>query len=208
MNSLEQFGVVPVDFGTLAASLSDYRYPKDKVSHMEKDGELIRLKKGLYVVSPKIHRMTISRELIANHLFGPSYVSFEYALSYYKLIPERVYTLRSMTMKRARSFSTPFGNFEYISAPSNYFQIGIDQVIVNNRYAYLIATPEKAICDLIMTTSGLRLQSVKAMQVYLEEALRFDFSAIDKFDVQIVKKCIDAGRKKAEITQLYKLFDL
>jgi len=206
MNSLEQFGVVPIDFGTLEVSLSDYRYPKDKISQMEKSGELIRLKKGLYVVSPQIHRMTISRELVANHLYGPSYVSFEYALSYYKLIPERVYTLRSMTMKRARNFSTPLGNFEYVSATNNYFQIGIDQVIVNDRYAYLIATPEKAICDLIMATPGLRLQSVKAMQVYLEEALRFDFSAIDKFDVLIVKKCIDAGRKKAEITQLYKLF--
>lgn len=53
---------------------------------MEKSGQLIRLKKGLFVASPDIHRMTISKELIANHLYGPSYISFENALSFYKLL--------------------------------------------------------------------------------------------------------------------------
>ena len=109
MNVLEQFGIVPIDFATLEAVLSEYRYPGDKVSKMEKNGELIRLKKGVFVVSPNIHRMTISRELIANHLYGPSYISFENALSFYKLIPERVHITRSMTLKRARKFSTPLG---------------------------------------------------------------------------------------------------
>ncbi|MDP3643299.1 MAG: hypothetical protein Q8S54_08945, partial [Bacteroidota bacterium] len=89
MNVLEQFGIVPIDFITLVAVLGEYRYPGDKVSKMEKKGELIRLKKGLFVVSPNIHRMTISKELIANHLYGPSYISCENALSFYKLIPER-----------------------------------------------------------------------------------------------------------------------
>ncbi|MDP3642904.1 MAG: hypothetical protein Q8S54_06895, partial [Bacteroidota bacterium] len=181
--------------------------PGDKVSKMEKKGEMIRLKKGLFVVSPKIHRMTISKELIANHLYGPSYISFENALSFYKLIPERVLITRSMTLKRSRNFSTPLGNFDYISAPKDYFQIGIRQEIINDRYAYLIASPEKAICDMIMATSGLRLQSVKAMQIYLEEDLRIDFSSNAAFDSQIIRQCMDAGRKKTELTQLYKLLE-
>ena len=207
MNVLEQFGIIPIDFNTLEAVLSEYRYPKDKVSKMEKSGELIRLKKGLFVVSPDIHRMTISKELIANHLYGPSYVSFETALSFYKLIPERVYTTRSMTLKRGRSFSNSLGNFDYISAPKDYYPIGICQEIVNDRYAYLIASPEKAICDMIMATSGLRLQSVKAMQIYLEEDLRIDFSSVAAFDTKIIRQCIDVGRKKTELTQLYKLLE-
>lgn len=207
MNILEQFGIVPIDFNTIESLLKEYRYPKDKVSQMERNGELIRLKKGLYIVSPEIHRQTISKELIANHLYGPSYLSFENALSFYKLIPERVYSTSSMTLKRARNFSTPFGNFEYISAPKDYFQIGIRQEIVNARFAYLIASPEKAICDMIIATSGLRLQSVKAMQIYLEEDLRIDFSAFETFDIQIIRQCINAGRKKTELTQLYKFLE-
>ena len=112
-----------------------------------------------------------------------------------------------MTLKRARKFSTPLGNFDYISAPKDYFQIGIRQEIVSDKYAYLIASPEKAICDMIIATPGLRLQSVKAMQIYLEEDLRIDFSAVETFDTQIIRQCIDAGRKKTELTQLYKLLE-
>ena len=207
MNVLEEFGIVPIDFPALVTVLGDYKYPKDKVSKMEGKGELIRLKKGLYVVAPDVHHMTISKELIANHLYGPSYISFENALSFYQLIPERVHTIRSLTLKRARNFSTPIGNFEYVSAQKNYFGIGIRQEIVNDRYAYLIASPEKALCDIIYATPGLRLQSVKAMQVYLEEDLRIDLSAIETFDTEIVRQCMVAGRKKTELTQLCKLLE-
>ena len=205
MNVLEQFGIIPIDFEALETVLTEYKYPKDKVSRMEKNGELLRIKKGLFVVSPEIHRMTISKELIANHLYGPSYLSLESALSFYKLIPERVHTVRSMTCKRSKSYTTPLGIFDYVSAPKEYFQVGIRQEIVNERFAFLIASPEKAICDLIVATSGLRIQSVKAMQIYLEEDMRIDLSAIENFDLQIVRQCIDSGRKKTELKQLYKL---
>jgi hypothetical protein len=57
---------------------------------------------------------------------------------------------------------------------------------------------------MIVSTARLRLQSVKALQQYLEEDLRIDFSGIDKFDADIVKQCIDTGVKKTELTQLYK----
>ena len=204
---LEEFGVVPIDFPALVTVLGDYKYPQDKVSKMESNGELIRLKKGLYVVAPNVHHLTISKELIANHLYGPSYISFESALSYYHLIPERVYSMRSLTLKRARNFSTPIGNFEYISAQKEYFEIGIRQEIINDRYAYLIASPEKALCDMIYATHGLRLQSVKAMQIYLEEDLRIDFSAVETFNTEIIRQCIDKGRKKTELTQLCKLLE-
>jgi len=207
MTVLEQFGIVPFDYITLKNVLGGYRYPGNKVSKMEQSGELIRLKKGLFVVSPKMHRMTISLDLIANHLYGPSYVSFENALSFYGLIPERVHNTRSMTLKRARSFATPLGNFDYISAPQDYFRIGIRQEIVSDSFAYLIASPGKAICDLIVATPGLRLQSVKAMQIYLEEDLRIELSAIEKSETQIISACIDAGIKKTELTQLYKLLE-
>jgi predicted transcriptional regulator of viral defense system len=205
MKSIEQFGIIPIDFATLATVFDNHKFPKDKISSLEKKGDLIRLKKGSYVVSPKIHNQPISNELIANHLYGPSYVSFESALSFYNLIPERVHTIRSMTIKRSRKFSNSLGNFEYISASKKYYEIGIGQNIINNEYAYLIASPEKALCDIIVATHRLRIQSVKAMQIYLEEDMRMDFSVIEQFNIEIIKQCIATGKKKTELIQLYEL---
>jgi hypothetical protein len=48
---------------------------------------------------------------------------------------------------------------------------------------------------------------VKATQVYLEEDLRIDFSAVEIFNTEIIRQCIDAGRKKTELTQLCKLLE-
>lgn len=206
MNLLEQFGPIPVDFRTVVSVFKDYKSPRDKVSSLEKEGQLIRLKKGLYVVSPDIHKKELSRELMANHLYGPSYVSLESALSHYKLIPERVYSIRSMTTKRGKSFSTPFGNFDYVTVKEAYFGIGIRLGNENNSLVWMMASPGKALCDLIVSTSGLRLQSVKAVRQYLEDDLRIDFTALEKFDIEIIRQCIDSSVvKKNELSQLYKL---
>jgi uncharacterized protein YifN (PemK superfamily) len=178
--------------------LSNLKYPKNKISDLEKSGELIRLKKDLYVRS----KTTISKELIANHLYGASYISLETALAYYGMIPERVYTVRSMTTKRAKSFSTPLGSFEYSTVSAAYFSVGLRQEVVENQYAFLIATPTKAVCDMVVATPNLRLQSVKAMQSYLTEDLRIDADALKTLDKSIVNQCIELGRKKNELRLL------
>jgi len=139
-------------------------------------------------------------------LYGASYVSLETALAFYGMIPERVYTVRSMTTKRAKSFATPLGNFEYKTVSADYFSIGLRQEIVENQYAFLIATPTKAICDMIVATPNLRLQSVKAMQNYLTEDLRIDSDVLKTLDKSIVEQCVEVGKKKGELIQLKRLF--
>jgi predicted transcriptional regulator of viral defense system len=185
----------------------DLKRPDEKVSELERKGFIIRVKRNLYVVSPTVHNQEISRELVANHLYRPSYVSLESALAYHGLIPERVFTMRSVCMKLHKQYDTPLGHFEYIKVPIDYFSIGIHQQIVDNKYAYLIATPEKALCDLILATPNLRLQSVKAMQAYLEDDLRIDFSAVQDFDLDIIRQCVEVGRKKGGLSNLLKIFD-
>ena len=202
---LNQFGIIPIDTAALKAALDDYKSPKDKIATLEQSGLLIRLKRGLFVVSPMVHSQPLSKELIANHIYGPSYISLQTALSFYGLIPERVHTVCSMTTKRSSSFINPLGNFDYITVPAAYFAIGIRQEIVNNNYAYLIATPEKALCDMIVETKGLKLQSIKAIQNYLEEDLRVDLSIIEHYDIDIINQCMELGSKKRELTLLYKL---
>ena len=197
MRLLEQFGAIPVNSAVLTSVLSEYR-----IAALEKTGDLVRLKRGFFVVSPQASGQAISRELAANHLFGPSYVSLENALSYYGLIPEKVYAVRSVTIKRAKTFSTPLGRFDYVTVPEKYFPIGIRQEIVEDRYAFLIAEPAKAVCDMIVATHYLRLQSVRAMQDYLTEDLRIDFDMAKSLDKTIVSQCIEVGKKKRELKQL------
>ena len=201
MITLEHFGNIPLESSVLQDLMSNYKYPRNKVSALEKHGQIIRLKKGLYIVSNKVSRKVSSRELIANHLYGPSYISFETALAFYGLIPETVFAMRSATFKRAIHFENVLGNFEYITIPKNYYSIGISQKTVDNEYTYLLATPEKALCDLILATPNLRLQSVKAMRIYLEEDLRVDFSGLN-INIEIIRQCVEKGRKKMELSLL------
>jgi len=201
METLSSLRNIPVNSAVLKTFLSNLKYPKNKISDMEKNGEIIRLKKDLYINN----NVSISKELIANHLYGVSYISLETALSYYGMIPERVYTVRSMTTKRAKTFSSPLGNFEYKTVSADYFGIGLRQEIINNSYAFLIATPTKAVCDMIVATSNLRLQSVKAMQNYLTEDLRIDFDILKTLDKGIVNECIEVGKKEGELRLLLNL---
>lgn len=203
MDRLLQFGIVPIDSSTLKSVFSTYGFPSNKISNLERSGKLIRLKRGLYAVSPDKTGQPLSLELIANHLYGPSYLSMEYALSYYGLIPERVYEVKSMTTKRSRQFANELATFTYTETPAEYYRIGIRQVSTSQ--TYLIASPEKALCDLIAYTQGLRIQSIKGMQEYLEEDIRFDTSELTNFDAALIQQCAQYGKKKVELSLLLKL---
>ena len=207
MVALEKFKNIPLESSVLQGLMGNYKFPRNKVSTLEKRGNIIRLKKGLYVISEKISRTPVSRELLANHLYGTSYVSLETALSFYGMIPERVFAIRSMTTKRAKNFETSFGNFDYTPVSADYFSIGLRQEIVENQYAFLIATPTKAVCDMIVATPNLRLQSVKAIQNYLTEDLRIDFDVLKSLDKNIIAQCVEVGKKKVELTQLLKFIE-
>ena len=204
MEQLKKIGVIPVNKDVLYSLCNDLKQPKDKISDLERNGFIIRIKRNLYVVSQKVHNQEISRELTANHLYGPSYISLESALSYYGLIPERVYSVRSICTKMYKTYNTPLGHFEYIKMPEKYFQIGIRQEIIENQYAFLIATPTKALCDMMVATPNLRLQSVKAMRNYLTKDLRIDFDTLNTLDEDIVNQCIEAGKKRMELKLLLK----
>lgn len=206
MPLLEQYGNIPIDYTILESHFSDLKSPKDKISRLERSGELMRLKKGKYLVVNNIQTNPPSRELIANHLYGPSYVSFETALSFHGLIPERVYLIRSAITKRRKSFKTPLGQFEYLSVPDKYYSIGIQQHIINKQYAFLIASAEKALCDLIVCTKGLRFQSQKALESYLYEDLRIDLDMVGKMNPDLFKAAAEYGYKKKELTLLHQIF--
>lgn len=82
------------DYPALMSALANYANPRDKVTSLLRQGVIIRVKKGLYVFGDDFRKRPFCRELLANLIYGPSYVSLDYALSYHGLIPERVAALR------------------------------------------------------------------------------------------------------------------
>lgn len=202
MLEFKKYGVVPFDASIVSEALHDYKSPRNKIMSLVEQGELLRLKRGLFVNSADATHQSLSKELIANHLFGPSYVSLESALSFYGLIPERVFVTRSMTTKRSQRFETPLGMFDYTSCNPDYFAVAVRSELKNNEYAFLIASPEKALCDLIVSSAHLRLQSAKAMKVYLEENLRFEVDALKTFSVERIEECVRFSKKKMELKHL------
>lgn len=155
-NILKHIETPYIDAQTLLNLLAKYKKPREAILRMVKNEELIRLKNGLYVISEKIHQQkltVIPFEQIANFLYGPSYVSMEWALSFYGMIPERVHTVTSMTLGRNKEFHTPIGNFSYYVLPSKCYSIGVtlkeSADFIGN---FLIATPEKALADVVFKT--------------------------------------------------------
>src|SRR6218665_3344082 len=93
---------VPLTRQVMLDILKDYKSPNDKISELVKSGELISMRRGLYVSDAGLP--PVSPFLIANHLRGPSYVSLESALSFWGLIPERVYEISSVTTKTSKEY--------------------------------------------------------------------------------------------------------
>ncbi len=205
MNSpLSPFENTPITSSTIESLFPDLVGKRQKVQWMEKRGEIIRLKRGLYVASPEVSGVILSTELIANHLYAPSYVSMSSALRYYGLIPEAVYTTQSVTLKASRCFHTPVGRFEFIHQSREAFLVGATTVQTRN-YAFLIATPEKALCDLIAFTPGVNLRFIKDVALYLEEDIRMDMDAFREMDIEIIEAYAQVGKKKESIKTLLKL---
>lgn len=181
---------------TLALEFPDIKKSAQKLGLLERDGAIIRIKRDLYVCTEAITGMPLSLELIANRLLTPSYVSMSSALRYYGLIPEAVYMTQSMTTKESHEYDTPVGRFKFTCMKREVFNIGIRNV-EENGYSFLIASPEKALCDLIANTHSLLLRYLKETLEYLEEDIRLDMDAFYNFNPSIFEMYIKANGKKS-----------
>lgn len=182
------------DYQQLISALSDYTYPRDKISRWLNSGELIRVKKGLYIFGKTAAIHPFSHEVLANQIYGPSAISLHYALAYYGLIPERVNTMTSITPKRNKLFTTSIGTFIYHYLNYKKYAVGIRLENLSSQRSFLIATPEKALCDVIyLIDRSVILDTPEMIEHYLLYDLRMDKDSLKKFDIKILD----------EINQIY-----
>lgn len=182
-----------VDFNQLTALLHEYAHPRGKITQWLRAGELIRVKKGLYVFGRSVRLNPYCLESLANLIYGPSAISLQYALSYYGLIPEAVHTITSITSKRNKAFNTPVGEFTYAYLHPRKYAMGIQLKTLPDNTRFLIASPEKALCDIVaLSAKNLHITCEEEVNTFLFDDLRMDEDAFKALSMSHFKEIADA----------------
>ena len=177
-----------------------YAVPQIRIQRMVKKGELIPLKRGMYETDS-----TAPGFLMANAILGPSYISFDYALSYHSMIPERVITYTSATFgkNKKKEFMNSFGTFTYRDIPQEVFPYYYSRELYGNR-PYLIASREKALCDQLYIAAPIR--GIHDFEEFLFDGMRLDEDIFDSLDFEKIKR-IAPLYHKTNLYQLEKLIE-
>lgn len=186
-------------YSMIMDELSEYGNPKTKLGRMVKKGTYTQIIKGLYETDAKT-----AGYLLAGSIYGPSYLSFDFALSYHGMIPEsvHVYTCATFDKKKKRAYDTPFGHFSYRDVPAKVYPLGI-ALETEGKYTFQIATREKALCDKLYTMKPVTSQ--KGLRTMLEDNLRIDMAEIRKLDAQELQAIVGAYHA-TNVNLLYKIY--
>ena len=165
-------------FDELALKFSNYTDIRGKIRREIKSGNLFPITRGLYETDANI-----SGKYLAGSIFGPSYLSFDYALAEYSLIPETVHVYTSATFKKRKTkiYQNHFGVFTYRDVPANIYHSGI-LLHCDENYSYQIATPEKALCDKLYSVSPVK--NLRELETLLFDDLRIDEIELKKLNTE------------------------
>jgi hypothetical protein len=204
---LSSFEGQPITHQILTSLLRQYKRPNDKIKTLKDKGIIKSVKRGIYIPGENANMQMPESSLIANHIYGPSYLSMETALSHYCLIPERVYAVTSMTIKPSKDFRTSIGLYSYSYLPLPYYAFGINNVKLQENQRVIMASPEKALADKIVTTPGVILRSMNNAQNYVFENLRMEQSDLKDFDTPQMRSWLADAPKKESLEILIKMIE-
>jgi len=196
-----------IEHTTLSQILSNLGYNRinDKIVQLKNKGILTALKSGLYLYNPVYNEALVSKEIIANLLLGPSYISFDYALWYHGLIPESVQTIQSATTKRSKSYFTPLGVFSYKQIKKELYNIALE-IHDSKGGNFIIASKEKALCDKVYYTKDIPIRSKSAMFAFLEDDLRIDLDELVESNIKVFGEYYKVTKSK-KIALLQKIIE-
>ncbi len=156
----------------------DHNFHRPRLNEWQNKGYIKKITRGFYLFPENIRGEKTLFE-VANRIYNPSYISCETALAYYGLIPEGAYQMTSVTTLKSYLFQTPVGSFRYRSIIPRLF-FGYEP-IRNNGNIYKIATPEKAILDMLYyhpelkqaeAIEGMRFFALKIKKLLANEKFR------------------------------------
>lgn len=155
-----------------------------------KDEFLLRLKRGIYTLKTD----PATEEEIANTLYKPSYISFEYALAFHNLLPEMPYTVTSATTKPTRQFNASGKSFSYRIIKKEFYT---GYILINKENtSFFMAEKEKAFIDYLYFVSiGKISQNDRLIE-------NFKNSNYDKIKINSYTKLF-RNQKLAKLVQTY-----
>ena len=172
---------IPNDIFTsleLNVLLEGYQNKGAKIASMLHKHEIVQLRRGLYTFAQPLRHAPLSNGVMANRIYGPSYVSEDFALCFYGLIPETPAVVTSIAMGRSRVFSNAFGRFSYRYCRSKTYPIGVTST-GDGQNRFLIASPFKALYDKALYDCRWDGNNP---EIYLEKDLRLDLDALRDYD--------------------------
>ena len=181
----------------IKSQLEKYSNKNNKISRDIKNGKLVKIVNGLYETDANTPGY-----LLASSIYGPSYLSFDFALYYYGLIPEKVlaYTSATFDKKKKKKYETPFGTYLYRDVPKKVYSVGI-KLVEDGKYSYQIATPEKALCDKLYTLSPVK--NIVEIENLLFNDLRIDEEEFNQLNIQEIEE-INKMYHSTNVKLLYK----
>jgi hypothetical protein len=197
--NLSKYSDQPISTSLLLGLLKGYSRPYDKIMEMVNQGIIVQLRRGLYLTTSLVSTNTPEPFLIANHLYGPSYVSLDSALFQWGLIPERVFEISSVTPKISKRFMAQNVVYSFTHLPIAYYPLGIQSLPLTENQTVLIASPEKALCDKVITTSGVNLRSKNQAMAFLVEDLRIEKDQLRELNLREMVKWLPVCPKRSSI---------
>jgi len=160
----------------LLAETQAYKNPTAKIQQLVRNKSLFPVVKGIYETNGNTPGY-----YLANAIYGPSYLSFEFALAFHELIPETVYAYTSATCekKRRKKYITAFGTFTYRDVPVKAFPYE-KTIYQEEGYSYIVANPEKAICDFLYAQAPCANRN--ELKQLLFEQTRMEYQAFQSLD--------------------------
>lgn len=178
----------------------DYANPLDKIKIDADKGLLFRLTNGIYETNKNVDPC-----LLASSILSPSYLSFDWALSFYGMIPEKVFSITSATLgnRKNKTFENHFGRYEYSDIPVRAFSEGLTY-LESGEYIVKIATKEKVLCDALCKWRVTK--SIKELRELLFIDKRIDEDEFATCDFKLMKR-LASLYNKTNLKLLFKLIE-
>lgn len=157
----------------------------NQINRWQKKGLLVTVRRGMYLLNKHDRKINPNPCFLANQIYSPSYISLEYALYFYELIPEKVYDITSVTTKKTMRFENQEGSFVYQHVKPEFFR-GFKSLHDDHGLSFFMAEPEKALIDFFY----LNLDQFRGLQKDIfEKSYRFQ-----NVDILNAKKLLNWGR--------------
>ena len=191
------------DAAVLFPGSEDRRYAL--VKRAIANSEIIHIRRGLYCLASK-YRKKVNLYALAQHVYGPSYISLESALGWYGWIPEAVYILTSVSLGKSKEFKTPLGVFSYTRVPQKVLYAGVERQRDEAGDVFLMANPIKALADYVYIHkkewTGLKpvAESLRVEPEEFETVLPDYFDGLaENYKSRRVRRFIKGLRKDLEV---------